>query len=404
MALGDEMRCTLVVFLSILVPPLVQAADPAYSGSWMLNASRTDARAVSGAPESLKLNHQGVAMTCEAARPGGPVENCSYTIDGRETKHQSGRQRRSTIAKWEGDAVILNTIVLKEGVSQQTEMERWSVSRDGNTLRIHRQMVSAQGETEAQLVYEREGTRELAVRKEERTAPARPADSGYLVARGTRIPLALINSVSTKHGASGDRIYLQTVYPVLVDGRIVIPPGSYVNGTVTGVKRPGRVKGRAELYVRFDSLMLPNGELRDFRARVGALDGRANEELDREEGRIKGEGNKSGDARTIGEGAGAGASVGAIAGSVAGHGAMGAGIGAAAGAAAGLAGVLLSRGPEAQLAAGSVVEMVLDRDLRYTTEELDRPAGSQGQLMSPAPGPSPSIKQRRPGVMPRFPL
>ena len=339
-------------------------------------------------------------MTCEAVRAGGTSENCSYTFDGKETKHAAGRERRSTIAKWEGDAVILNTIVLKEGIGQHTEMDRWSVSRDGNTLRIHKQIVSAQGESEAQLIYEREGAH-LVMRAEEKSAP-RPADSAYLVLRGTRIPLALINSVSTKHGAPGDRIYLQTVYPVLVEGRIVIPPGSFVNGTVTEVKRPGHVKGRAELYVRFDSLMLPNGELRDFRARVGSLDGRASEELERKEGRIKGEGNKSGDARTVGEAAGAGTSVGAIAGSVAGHTAMGAGIGAAAGAAAGLAGVLLSRGPEAQLAAGSVVEMVLDRDLQYTTEELDRPAAPQGQMMTPGTGPTPSIKDRRPGS--RFPM
>jgi type IV secretory pathway VirB10-like protein len=105
----------------------------------------------------------------------------------------------------------------------------------------------------------------------------RAGDNGYLVETGTRIPLSMINSVSTKHAAVGDRIYLETVFPIMSDGRIVIPPGSYVAGTVTSVKRPGRVKGRGELYVRFDSLTLPNGVSRDFRARIGSLDGRAGE-------------------------------------------------------------------------------------------------------------------------------
>src|SRR5918998_12987 len=114
----------------------------------------------------------------------------------------------------------------------------------------------------------------------------------YTVVQGTKIPLSMINSVSTKHAAEGDRIYLESVFPILVDGRIVIPPGSYVAGTVTQVRRPGRLKGRAELYVRFDSLTLPNGVTRDFRARMGALDGRASEELDKAEGKIRGEGNK----------------------------------------------------------------------------------------------------------------
>ena len=125
----------------------------------------------------------------------------------------------------------------------------------------------------------------------------------YVLEPGTRIPLAMINSVSTKNSAVGDRIYLETVFPILVNGRIVIPPGSYVAGTVTNVKRPGRVKGRGELYVRFDSLTLPNGVTRDFRARIGSLDGRASEDLDRQEGTIKSEGNKSGDARNVGEAA-----------------------------------------------------------------------------------------------------
>ena len=52
------------------------------------------------------------------------------------------------------------------------------------------------------------------------------------------------------HSTEGDRVYLETVFPIMVNGRIVIPPGSYVAGTVTQVKKPGRVKGRGEIYVR----------------------------------------------------------------------------------------------------------------------------------------------------------
>src|SRR5947209_9689965 len=123
----------------------------------------------------------------------------------------------------------------------------------------------------------------------------------YAVEIGTKVPLALINSISTKHSAEGDRVYLETVFPIMVNGRIVIPPGSYVAGTVTQVKRPGRVKGRGELFLRFDSLTLPNGVTRDFRARIGTMDGRATEEFDREEVQTKSEGTKGSDARNVGE-------------------------------------------------------------------------------------------------------
>jgi type IV secretion system protein VirB10 len=103
-----------------------------------------------------------------------------------------------------------------------------------------------------------------------------------------------------------------------------------------------------------------------------------------------GDSNKGGDLKTIGEIAATGASVGAIAGSAEGHAGMGAGIGAAAGAAAGLAGVLLTRGPDAILAKGSTVEMVLDRPLIFESSEIDfsnAPAAS-GHL-SDGPGPTP---------------
>jgi type IV secretion system protein VirB10 len=73
---------------------------------------------------------------------------------------------------------------------------------------------------------------------------------------------------------------------------------------------------------------------------------------------------------------------------------MGAGIGAAAGATAGLIGVLLTRGPEAILAKGTTMDMVLDRPLQFTSTEIDfgnamnRPHSGDGQ------GPLPSRKSQ----------
>ena len=66
----------------------------------------------------------------------------------------------------------------------------------------------------------------------------------------------------------------------------------------------------------------------------------------------------------------AGATIGGVAGSVAGHGIKGAGIGGAAGAGAGLASVLFKRGPDAALPQGTMVEMILDRDIGFQPAEL----------------------------------
>ncbi|MDX2154624.1 MAG: hypothetical protein SFV54_28030 [Bryobacteraceae bacterium] len=234
------------------------------------------------------------------------------------------------------------------------------------------------------------------------------ADSGpaYLLSAGTRVPLGLINSISTRTAAEGDRVYLETVFPIMSGGKIVIPPGSWVTGTVTQSKRAGRIKGRAELYVRFDSLILPNGVTRDFRARVGAVDGRGTEELDREEGRIRGEGTKGQDAMVVATTTATGASIGGLAGAVGGRPGLGVGAGALGGAAAGLVGVLVSRGSDAALPKGTTVEMVLDRELAFSPEELDF-SQSVPNRSGLSNGPGPAQRQPRQGLgMPgrRFPL
>ncbi len=229
-------------------------------------------------------------------------------------------------------------------------------------------------------------------------AEADGAEGTYVVEVGTRIPLSMVNSVSTKHSEEGDRVYLETTFPIAVNGRIVIPAGSYVLGTISSMQRPGKVAGRGEFFLRFDELMLPNGVTRDFRGRVAGLDGRASEDLDKDEGKVSSEGNKAGDARTVAEAAATGAGLGGLAGIGINPG-MGVGIGAGAGLAAGLIGVLMSRGPDAVLAKGTTVEMVLDRQLVYSASELDF-SGAPPHYQQNGGGPMPSVKTRR---QPSFP-
>jgi type IV secretion system protein VirB10 len=234
--------------------------------------------------------------------------------------------------------------------------------------------------------------------------PAPPVEGETIIPIGTRVPLVLLNSVSTKHASPDDLVYLESVYPVVVNGRIVIPPGTYVSGRVTSVKRPGRVKGKGELYVRFEQIILPNGIIRDLTGSVGALDGRSPEGFDKEEGKITSEGNKGGDARTVGESTATGAGIGVIAGAAGSNAGLGLGIGSAAGAAAGLIGVLASRGPDAILEKGTQLDMVLDRGLIFKDEDLqfDNPLGA-GRIRDAGNGPDPNRNRQGDGGR-RFPL
>ena len=376
-----RVRSALVLIVSVA---WVSAADGDrnFSGAWVLDEKQSDLRPLPVAPGLvLTVSQDGPAIRCvESDGNGKSGAVWTYRTDSTATKYQLGTERMSSLTKWEGSALLINTIV--SGPQNYAVMDRWKLSRDHNVLTIRRQIQRGVAESEAVLVYRNQhpsevekppGAATLATPapSSPTTRPARPAQppAEIVVPAGTKVPLALVNSLSTKHSGEGDRVYLQTTFPVVIGGRIIIPRGSYVAGTVTEVKRPGRIKGKGELFLRFDSLTLPNGASRDFRARLGGA-GAESGEFDREEGKIRGEGNKAGDAGTIAKTTGAGAGVGGIAGSAAGHAGMGAGIGAAAGAAAGLATVLLSRGPDLVLPKGSTFEMVLDRNLRFKESEL----------------------------------
>lgn len=234
----------------------------------------------------------------------------------------------------------------------------------------------------------------------------RPANADITLPAGERIPLILINSISSRHAREGDKVYLESVYPVVVEGRVLVPVGTYVSGSVTSLKRTGRVKGRGELYLRFEQMILPNGVIRSLVGRVGALDGRSPEDFDREEGRITASGGKIDDVGGAAQTTAAGASIGTIAGAAGGNVTRGLAIGAAAGAAAGLARIFLTRGPEAVLERGTQLDMVLDRNIYFTEQEvafenpLQRPRTSYGA----GPDPTRNPRNRSRGGFGRSPL
>ena len=217
---------------------------------------------------------------------------------------------------------------------------------------------------------------------------------GVVVPAGTRVPLVMINSISSKHSEPGDPVYLESVYPVVVGGRVMIPAGTNVSGTVMHSKRPGRVKGRGQLGIRLDQMILPNGVIRDLSGRPGALDGRSPDNFDRETGTVKSAGTKGEDARDVASATATGASIGTIAGAIGGRTGTGLGVGSAAGAAAGLASVLLTRGPDAMLDRGTHIEMLLEQDLHFSEDEMQDWGSGMGTRRNIGPGPNPQRNDR----------
>lgn len=213
-----------------------------------------------------------------------------------------------------------------------------------------------------------------------------PADPVVVVPAQTAIPLALKNTISSRTAFVGQAIYCETIYPITVGNRIVIPVGSYVKGTVTQVVRPGRLKGKAKIGLRFDSLTLPNGTTRPLRATLSSYGGDGNQGFQREEGRIEGEGTKGEDAARIGTTA----TQGAILGGVAARSGKGAGLGALTGGVGGLIWVLATRGREVLLPPGTSLELQLSTPLSFDRDEVEPPSRyDDGPALPPRePGPA----------------
>ena len=183
-----------------------------------------------------------------------------------------------------------------------------------------------------------------------------PANSVYVIPAGTKIPLVLRQSIWTKNAKENDSVYAATNFPVVVDGQMVIPPGTYVQGIVSQVKRAGRVKGRAELLVHFTSLVYPSGYTVLLPGAVDSapdVDGK----VKGKEGTVEGAGGKGKDAGTIAQTGGYGTLIGGLAG----QSGKGAAVGGGLGAAAGLAAVLFTRGPDLKIENGTAIDMVLER-------------------------------------------
>lgn len=113
---------------------------------------------------------------------------------------------------------------------------------------------------------------------------------------GTKVPLVLKHAITTKTAKEGDPIYAETNFPVVQDGKIAIPPGTYVQGVISRITRPGRVKGRAELLVHFTSMIFPSGYTVLLPGAVDNVPGQENQSVKDKEGTVGGGGAKGKDA------------------------------------------------------------------------------------------------------------
>lgn len=178
------------------------------------------------------------------------------------------------------------------------------------------------------------------------------ANGSLAIPRNTILALELLTAVSTDASQRGDRIQAKVIEPAQYAGYIV-------DGRVATVKRPGKVKGVAELQLAFDQITSPDNRTTTLHAElieISPMGGEYDPQVD-SEGGVKGRDSTKDDAAKVGAASGIGAIIGVIAG-----GGKGAAIGAIIGGGAGTAGVMTQRGKDIRLDRGQHLKIRTSTD------------------------------------------
>jgi hypothetical protein len=187
------------------------------------------------------------------------------------------------------------------------------------------------------------------------TSSSVPVNNGpVFIPRDSVLVIELQSSISTEISQQGDPFQARVTSPNEF-------AGSMVEGRITRLKRPGKVKGSAQLQLSFDSIRTADGRTSPFNAAVIEIVDMGNSESGTvdSEGGVKGRDNTKDDVTKVGASAGVGAIIGAIFGG--GHGAA---IGAAIGGSVGTAGVLTSRGKDLRLERGQQLKIRTGNETR----------------------------------------
>ena len=164
----------------------------------------------------------------------------------------------------------------------------------------------------------------------------------FIIPNNTKMTAVLQNVISTKVSQDGDRFQMNVTSPAQYNGAII-------EGRVAKAERSGRVSGRANVSLIFDTIRMRNGQTYRFAGLVDQVRAANGEEVSvNNEGTVRDDSQTKKTVTRSAIGAGLGAIIGAIAG-----GGKGAAIGAVVGGGAGAGSVLIQGKDDVELENGT---------------------------------------------------
>jgi len=94
--------------------------------------------------------------------------------------------------------------------------------------------------------------------------PTTSSNATITIPAGTRVSLEITAPVWAKTAKPGESIYTQTTFPVVANGRMAIPVGTYVEGVIDSLSHPGFLSPHAQFQIHFTKIIFANGYTMEF--------------------------------------------------------------------------------------------------------------------------------------------
>jgi hypothetical protein len=104
-----------------------------------------------------------------------------------------------------------------------------------------------------------------------RTESSRPRQTVTIPAE-TQVRVQMLSGIHTRVNHANDLVTARLLQPVYVDGRVALPSGTILDGRITMIRNSGHVHRPAELGLRFDKIVLPDGQAEPMAAVLAVMD------------------------------------------------------------------------------------------------------------------------------------
>jgi len=126
-------------------------SKPNFSGTWKLNAAKSDLGGHDIGSLTLKIRHQDPELLMTHIRDGETLE-FKLGTDGKEYSNETPDGTMKTTLHWESGALIGST----DYAGHATFKDKWWITDDGRTMRITRHIKGPEGEQDWSIFFDKE--------------------------------------------------------------------------------------------------------------------------------------------------------------------------------------------------------------------------------------------------------